>query len=456
MNEKINFYRDLNALANEVNDESDFLPFKFHERLIHIVFNSQEKEYAFSFHKDNVLLMDEIVDFKNSLVSWLIKVENNEFFYMNLPYSHIWNEVENMSKVGLFIKAVCFSLLNFYDVDVNPDVVKFQEVSDFLFDKINQLRSQFDSLYVDLRHLLDMDRIFTLGMKKLVNVFNKMDDILINLFKVYTAFTRKSLDLITIYHKYFFAVDFTLKNATFNLMLTHSKNDYTVPPKVNTNLDTSQFNIQQNIDIAQKSINRLICEFLNFKRWICFRIVGLRINQTVIDICDAYFTRYKRIELFHQENVYNIVLKFNNFNLASERHEDTEVPLILRDCCKTFLTKSFTSSIFTIDSEKGKLAYRISIAYKNRSLVLPELSPDIAFYLIFIYVNNTRESFFTKKFKKNLLSYVESTKAYINCEDADERFLKEQFNELPDYNKTMVLFIFEHIITYVINFFVLS
>jgi hypothetical protein len=58
------------------------------------------------------------------------------------------------------------------------------------------------------------------------------------------------------------------------------------------------------------------------------------------------------------------------------------------------------------------------------------------------------EEFFTNDFRDRLEEYINSTDVIdsLNKEKEDDKKLKSLFHELPSINKTMVLFIIEHIL----------
>jgi len=72
----------------------------------------------------------------------------------------------------------------------------------------------------------------------------------------------------------------------------------------------------------------------------------------------------------------------------------------------------------------------------------------LAVFLIRDYIQNNMENFFTNNFCNRLEEYMNSTDeiSSLNKEKEDDKKLKSLFHELPSINKTMVLFIIEHIL----------
>ena len=73
----------------------------------------------------------------------------------------------------------------------------------------------------------------------------------------------------------------------------------------------------------------------------------------------------------------------------------------------------------------------------------------MAVFLIRDYFEANIQSFFTKDFITEFENYANSTSVIksFNNEKEDDKMLRKLFHRLPSTNKTMVLFIFEHLIS---------
>ena len=121
------------------------------------------------------------------------------------------------------------------------------------------------------------------------------------------------------------------------------------------------------------------------------------------------------------------------------------IPRILKDCVDVIETKGIEEiGIYRVSSVVSEVHKMKELYWKNPHLALSEMrqkSPHLAANLLKLYLRELPEPLFTAHLYKRFMKAIE-----LPCPEFRSEELCNTFSELPDANKTIILFILNHLI----------
>lgn len=127
------------------------------------------------------------------------------------------------------------------------------------------------------------------------------------------------------------------------------------------------------------------------------------------------------------------------------RREKSTIPRILKDCVEVIETRGIQEvGIYRVSSVVSEVQKMKELYSKNPNLALSEMrqkSPHLAANLLKLYLRELPDPLFTTPLYKRFMDALEQP-----CHEFRTGVLCGVFNDLPEANKTTIIFILNHLL----------